>query len=112
MAATNQKREDYCDKLFDVITKEGDRRQAIDDGIKTEDIFIDDDYFLMAVMHTTQKICDYVLDDVNQNDILFKTRACIRHPKLPLHIRTSINIFRYFTTKKQGQGKGSQKNKK
>ena len=43
VAATNQKRDDYYNKLFDDITNEGDSRQTIDDGIKSEDIFIDDD---------------------------------------------------------------------
>ena len=72
VAATNQKRDDYYNKLFDDITNEGDSRQTIDDGIKTEDIFIDDDYRLMMMMHKRQKICDYMLDEVGQNDILFK----------------------------------------
>ena len=41
---TEQKREDYCEKLFDDITDKGDRRQIIDDVVKTEDIFIDNYY--------------------------------------------------------------------
>ena len=34
VTATNQKREDYYDKLFDCITNESDRRQTIDDRLK------------------------------------------------------------------------------
>ena len=49
-------REDYFDKLFDDVTNEGDRRQAIDDGINKEDIFIDD-ICLMAITHKRQKFC-------------------------------------------------------
>ena len=73
VAATNQKRDDYYNKLFDDITNEGDSRQIIDDGIKTGVIFIDDDYrLMMMMMHKRQKICDYMLDEVGQNVILFK----------------------------------------
>ena len=36
MATTDQKREDYYDKLFDGISNEGDRGQTIDDRINTE----------------------------------------------------------------------------
>ena len=63
-AATKQEREDYYDKLFDDITDEGDRRQIIDDVVKTEDIFIDDDYlFDNDDTQETKNICDYVLDN-------------------------------------------------
>ena len=34
MAATNQKRDDYYNKLFDDITNEGDSRQTVNDGSK------------------------------------------------------------------------------
>ena len=44
MAATRQKKEGYHKDFFDDITDDGDRWQAIDDEIKTEDIFIDDNY--------------------------------------------------------------------
>ena len=71
--ATSQKREDYDDKLFDNRTNEGDRRQAIDNGINTEDIFIDDDYlFDDDDAQETKNLCDYMLNHVDQNDILFK----------------------------------------
>ena len=36
LATTDQKREDYYDKLFDDISNEGDRGQTIDDRINTE----------------------------------------------------------------------------
>ena len=36
LATTDQKREDYYDKLFDYISNEGDRGQTIDDRINTE----------------------------------------------------------------------------
>ena len=38
VAATTQKKVDYYDKLFDGIQDEPDRRQEIDDVIRTEDI--------------------------------------------------------------------------
>ena len=83
VAATNQKRDDYYNKLFDDITNEGDSRQTIDDGIKTEDIFIDDDYRLMMMMHKRQKVCDYMLHEVGQNDILFKRELVDNTPNYP-----------------------------
>ena len=83
VAATNQKRDDYYNKLFDDITNEGDSRQTIDDGIKTKDIFIDDDYRLMMMMHKRQKVCDYMLDEVGQNDILFKRKLVDNTPNYP-----------------------------
>ena len=55
------------------LTSKGDRRQIIDDRIKVEDIFIDDDYFFGGGdKQETKNLCDYVLDDVDQNDILFE----------------------------------------
>ena len=73
VAVANEKREDYFDKLFDDVTNEGDRRQAIDDGINKEDILIDDKYLLDGDhAQETKILCDYVLDNVDQNDILFK----------------------------------------
>ena len=48
--------EDYYDKLFDDIANEGNRRQRIDYGINTKDIFLDDDYLLDEKMHKGQKI--------------------------------------------------------
>ena len=105
VGATNQKRENYYDELFDGITNEGDRRQTIHDGINTEDIFIDDDYlFDSDDAQATKNLRDYVLDDVDQNDT--------QHPKLPLHTKISTNVFRYSAAKKQKQGKASQKNSK
>ena len=69
VAATNQKR----DKLLDDITNEGDRRQTTDDGINIEDIFIDDDYLSDGNdAQETKYLCDYVLDDVDQNDIFLR----------------------------------------
>ena len=43
MAATREKEEDYCDKLFDDIADESDKALVIDDASQTEGI-IDDDY--------------------------------------------------------------------
>ena len=88
MAATNQKTEDYydfrCLMLFDDITNECDRRQTIDDGIKIEDIFIDDNYLLDEDdTQETKNLCYYVLDDVDQNDILFKHKPVDDTPNYP-----------------------------
>ena len=70
---TKQKRDDYYDKLFDDITDEGDRRQIIDDVVKTEDIFIDDNYlFDNDDTQETKTICDYVLDDIDRKNNLFE----------------------------------------
>ena len=72
-AATKQKRDDYYDKLFNDIMDEDDRRQIMDDVIKTEDIFIDDDYlFDNEGTQETKNICDYVFDDIDTNDVLFE----------------------------------------
>ena len=69
-AATKQKRDDYYEKLFDDIMDEGDRRQIIDDVVKTENIFIDDNYlFDNDDTQETKNICDYVLDDIDTNDV-------------------------------------------
>ena len=106
VAATNQKREDYYDQLFDEITDKDDRKQTIDDRANTDDIFIDDDYlFDEDDAQETKNLCDYVLDDVDQNHILFKHKPRRRHPKLPLPTRASNNIFRYSATKKQEKGR-------
>ena len=60
-AATKQKRDNYYEKLFDDTTDEGDRRQIIDDVVKTEYIFIDGDYlFDNDNWQETKKICDYI----------------------------------------------------
>ena len=99
--------------MFDDILNEGDRRQIIDGPINTEDIFIDDDYlFDDDDAQETKNLCDYVLDNVEQNNILFKHKPEDDNPKLPFSTRTSTNIFRYFATKRQEQGKTDQKKKK
>ena len=52
---------------------EDDRRQIMDDVVKTEDIFIDDDYlFDNEGTQETKNICDYVFDDIDTNDFLFE----------------------------------------
>ena len=73
--------------MFDVVwwhTNECDRRQTIDDGIKIEDIFIDDNYLLDEDdTQETKNLCYYVLDDVDQNDILFKHKPVDDTPNYP-----------------------------
>ena len=52
---------------------EDDRRQIMDDVVKTEDIFIDDDYlFDNEGTQETKNICDYVFDDIDTNDVYLK----------------------------------------
>ena len=83
-ATTKQKRDDYCDKLFDDITGEGDTRQIIDDIVKTKDIFIDDNYFFdHDYIQETKNICDYVLDDIDTNDVLFEDVPVDDMPSYP-----------------------------
>ena len=72
MAATREKEEDYYDKLFDDIADESDKALVIDDASQTEGI-IDDDYlFDSPDKQQTKNICDYVINDVDQNDVLFE----------------------------------------
>ena len=62
--------------MSDDITDDGDRWQAIDDEIETEDIFIDDNYlFDSGSEQETKNLCDFVLSDIDQNDILFEDVA-------------------------------------
>ena len=64
---------------------------------------------LTTMTHKRQKnLCDYMPDDVDQNDILFKHEPIDETP-LTLPTRTSTNIYRYPAAKKQEQGKSSQK---
>lgn len=59
--------------MFDDITDAGDRWQAIDDEIKTEDILIDDNYlFDSGNERETKNLCGIVLIDIDQNDSLFE----------------------------------------
>ena len=56
----------------------------MDDGINREDIFTDDDYlFDDDDEQETKQLCDYVLDDVDQNDILFKQELIDGTPNYP-----------------------------
>ena len=72
MAATREKEEDYYDKLFDDIADESDKALVIDDASQTEGI-IDDDYlFDSPDKQQAKNICDYVINDVDQNDVLFE----------------------------------------
>ena len=72
MAATREKEEDYYDKLFDDIADESGKALVIDDASQTEGI-IDDDYlFDSPDKQETKNICDYVINDVDQNDVLFE----------------------------------------
>ena len=70
--------------MFDDILNEGDRRQIIDGPINTEDIFIDDDYlFDDDDAQETKNLCDYVLDNVKQYNILFKHKPEDDTPNYP-----------------------------
>ena len=95
--------------LFDDITNECDRRQTIDDGIKIEDIFIDDNYLLDEDdTQETKNLCYYVLDDVDQNDILFKHKPVDdtpNYPSPPVPLLTFSDIL----LSKNKNGKTSQK---
>ena len=50
-----------------------------------------------------------MLDDIDQNDILFKHHSRRKHPKLPLPTRTSTKIFRYFAAKSKNRKKLAKK---
>ena len=71
-AATKQERDDYYDKLFDDIMDKGNRRQIIDDIVKTEVIFIGDNYLFDNDDTQETNICDQVLDDIDTNHVLFE----------------------------------------
>ena len=61
----------HIDELFDDLA--GDNVPIFDDELKTEDIFIDDDYlFDSSDEQETKNIFDYVLNDIDQNDFLFE----------------------------------------
>ena len=73
VAATNQK-ENLLWQVVWCITTEGDRRPTIDDGINNEGIFIDDDYlFDSDDAQEAKNLCDYVLDEVDRNNIFLCT---------------------------------------
>ena len=57
--------------MFNDITNDGNMWQAIDDEIKTEDVFTDDNYlFDSGDEQETKNLCDFLLSDTDQNDIL------------------------------------------
>ena len=70
--ATRQKKVDYYDKLFDDIQDEPDRRQEIDDIIKTEDIFIDDNIFSDTDPKDISNLLDETKSNIDVNDIFFE----------------------------------------
>ena len=112
MVATSQKKENQYDEQFDDITNEGDRRQTKDDGINTEDIFIDDNYlFDSDNAQETKNLCDYVLDDVDQND-MFLSSSSQTTPQTTPPQQNLYERFQIFCCQKQEQGKASQKNSK
>ena len=72
-AAIEQKRQENIIDLFDYL--EDDKSQVTDDGPKTEDIFIDDDYLFDSL--DEQEIKDISNDvtndiDIDQNEVLFE----------------------------------------
>ena len=70
-AALEQKKQECIDELFDYLA--GENVPIFDDGLKTEAIFIDDDYlFDSSDEQETKNICDYLLHDIDQNDVLFE----------------------------------------
>ena len=65
-----KKNVDYYDTLFEDVQGEPDRRQQIDDAMKAEDIFIDDDLFSD---NDQQDILDFVRkirSEIDTDDIL------------------------------------------
>ena len=67
----SKKKQEHIDELFDDL--DGNNVPIFDYGLKTEDIFIDDDYlFDSSDEQETKNICDYLLNDIEQNDVLFE----------------------------------------
>ena len=64
---------------------------------------------LTTMTHKRQKnLCDYMPDDVDQNDILFKHEPIDETPNYPSY-QNLYQLYRYSAAKKQEQGKSSQK---
>ena len=67
-AALEQKKSEHTDELFDDLA--GDNVPILDDRLKTEDVFIDENYlFDSSDEQETENICEYVLNDIDQNDV-------------------------------------------
>ena len=71
-AATRRKKVDYCDKLFDNIQDEPGRREEVDDLIKTEDIFINDNIFSDTDPKDISNLIDEIKSGIDVIDILFE----------------------------------------
>ena len=72
MAATRQKKVGYYNKLFEDVPGEPDRRQKIDDGITTEDIFIDDDLFSDNDLQDILDFVNKIGSEIDREDILLE----------------------------------------
>ena len=71
-AATRQKKVDIYKKLFDDVEDIPDRRQEIDDIVKTEDIFIDDHLFNDTDTKDICNLVDQIKSETDVNNILFE----------------------------------------
>ena len=71
-AATRQKKVGYYNKLFEDVPGEPDKRQKIDDGITTEDIFIDDDLFSDNDLQDILDFVNKIGSEIDREDILLE----------------------------------------
>ena len=73
--------------MFNDITNDGNMWQAIDDEIKTEDVFTDDNYlFDSGDEQETKNLCDFLLSDTDQNDILCEDVAAKVEEVIPIFL--------------------------
>ena len=71
-AVTRQKKVNYYNKLFDDIQDEPDRRQEIDNIIKTEDVFTDEDIFSDTDTKDISNLIDEIKLNIDVSAILFE----------------------------------------
>ena len=83
----------------------------MDDVVKTEDIFIDDDYlFDNDDTQETKNICDYVLDDIDTNDVLFEHVPVDETPNYASPPNPLPSFSDVLLPKNKSKKKGRQKN--
>ena len=88
---------------------EPDRRQKLDDAIKTEDIFIDDHLFSDTDPKDIFDLVDGMTSDIDVNDILFEHEPIDATPSVPAEPELRLDFSDIFLKDNKNKHKAAKK---
>ena len=109
IAATKQKKVDFYNKLFDDLQDVTDYRQVINDTLKTEDLFIDDEFFSNTDKKDIRNLVNITTMGTDINDILFDHEPVDVTPNVPLATGQTLDFSDVLSPKNKGKNKAAKR---